>query len=543
MRTQDNWQSYQTAKSSNEFVTEVYRAVHTCVCSALDGLVPEQVQSALDIACGYGDSTKLLIPYARNITGIDPSKSLIEVARASKDLKGVDFIQGCLDDCGTDLGTFDLITGVWYLDQIHTLGNLVKAFQQIDLHLADSGCFCFVVPSATFYSPTTQEIARHANWEIAHSRTTHESSRGIVSFGEGFAPITAWNILLLMRLLSDRFHVHTHDVRGTLVECDALGDLVLEPHFEVICGRKRNRPKCAGELEGKCISFSAGTTSTDPYGFRVLATGAQSKVTKLAKLFPELSGYADRSSILINAYGASLGLDGAMNYVDTYLNKNTFCRALTLAAKEKRLAIVTAQPLIGAEFLLNCCDKQVPFPTRILWAVGGYYLPKSLERTMRLACEERGCSLDIIHCYGVAEIGHTCFAATERGSDGLPLYIQADDNVIARIDEAGELVIESRCPRVTIATSDHGARIGDRWKITSGRERLSEDVQDLLESWTSGEWRLRSGRLQFIDSGWVFQLREGQAANASQTSVRYFEFCEMFGVELTSKPNWGQTSK
>lgn len=284
------------------------------------------------------------------------------------------------------------------------------------------------------------------------------------------------------------------------------------------------------------LSYAAGSTSLEPDGYRLIGQSDGQRLAQLKQIFPCLSGLIAPQSLIINAYPAALGLQGFAPLVDTYLHAPTLIRSLRLAAREFRAVVFAAQPLVGADLLIKAINAGFELPTKMLWATGGYFFPQSLEDFIVGRLAEVGCETQILHCYGVAEIGHTCFAATQRFDSGLPMYRKVVPQVEVEVSPAGFLALSIQGRR--IVTSDHIEQVGDHWLIRNGASRLSPSVSSLLESWTNEDWNRRTGYLRSTETGFAFQLREETENQDPAEEHRYHQFWDRFGGSVQSKPKW-----
>ncbi len=290
------------------------------------------------------------------------------------------------------------------------------------------------------------------------------------------------------------------------------------------------------------FSYSAGSNSRNPYGYRIVDETTNLRLDQLMELFPSVSQFLKQQPLIVSAYPATLGLTGITALVDTYLHPPTFIRALRLAACENASVLLAAQPLVGAELLLQHCKEKMEVPRHILWAVGGYYFPLSLENFIRKILAGKGCDITFLYSYGVAEIGHTCFAGISRLSCGEPLYQKVATEVTARIKEK-ELVLEAGNNR-SVATGDYAQIIQGGWLIKNNITRLAPAIRDELESWTATDWLRRTGNLQTNPEGKItYQLRERKPKKKSKNEIPYYSFWDESDNYPTSKPCWGLTQE
>ena len=293
-------------------------------------------------------------------------------------------------------------------------------------------------------------------------------------------------------------------------------------------------------------SYPAGTTSTAPDGYRRVVGDSDHRWTILHHHFPGLRRFLTSSSLLINAYPAALGLAGRMPLVPHALHRPTFVRGLASAVQEARPVVLAAQPLAGADHLLFAADAERELPSEILWVTGGYPLPRSLEAVVRRRLAERESRLSVLFSYGVAEVGHTCFAADRRDAAGRPIYrclipgLQVD-SVEERSAGVGEesYLVHPNGRRAN--TGDRLEAVADGWRIHSGPKRLAPQVQAELERWDEARWRRRTGYLRFAGSAshrTHFQLRDTIEMAVDRNEVTYHDFADRYGGTFQVKPRW-----
>ncbi len=232
-----NWSNYDTFKSDKEIVMRYYAAVHRCVVLALCLLLKRKVPRALDIACGHGDSTKVLTGFAESIVGVDSSEGLIALAREREFDADVQFVCSTFERFEHTGSGFDLISGSWFLNHVHSENELAATAQRIQAMLNPGGSVLFVVPSDAFTSNRTQKLARVIDWVQAWTNEDVAWTEGIFRFGDEWIPTTVWQPLFLMQQLRPYFDLETWDIKGTLVRENLLPELHSEPPFEVIYGR------------------------------------------------------------------------------------------------------------------------------------------------------------------------------------------------------------------------------------------------------------------------------------------------------------------
>ena len=141
-----------------------------------------------------------------------------------------------------------------------------------------------------------------------------------------------------------------------------------------------------------------------------------------------------------------------------------------------------------------------------------------------------------------AEVGHTCFAAIDRFENGQPRFKKIDDRVSVHGTNSstdGRLILKSNGAEAK--TGDWISRVDNWWKITSNR--IADEVCDTLESWSDYDWSRRTGYLHATQNPrtaeivFTFQLRDS-IRQGNDRDLRFHEFWQEFGGDLTSKPVW-----
>ncbi|MEM6979036.1 MAG: hypothetical protein AAF539_05155 [Planctomycetota bacterium] len=344
----------------------------------------------------------------------------------------------------------------------------------------------------------------------------------------------------------------------------------------------------------RILSYSAGSTSRDPHGFRVIemesgSASGPSKLESLLKIFPSLIEFlrTPAQSLVINAYPASLGSLDGVDLVDTYLHPPTFARAAALAAQQNRPVIVLAQPLTGADmirFLLSQTDATLP--ERLLWACGGTPMPQSLERTVRNWLGDRGCELRVLHCYGLAELDHTLFAALERDEVGRPCFQQINGNLKLQIGPQGlveRMSLNQTIPNNPSDSEEHREvechdqieQHATGFAIGGDETKFSQCVLDYIDTWSDWDWTELTGHLAFDSVGNCFLQRRYRQpinhrslpsgsepamtipmqpnvpvpngwrdlSNMSPIALSFHQFAERFGMTWQQKPCWHHPSR
>lgn len=292
---------------------------------------------------------------------------------------------------------------------------------------------------------------------------------------------------------------------------------------------------------GDVLSYSSGTASRDPYGFRIVRPGGD-LLALLRRRWPDLvRGFGERLPLVLNAYPASLGTFPSAVLVDSYLSHATASRALELASRERMPVVLLGQPLFVADLLLAHAVQERPMPDTLLLGLGGYATPGSLEAFLRALCVAHGVDLSLFYGYGVAEVDAACLIAVRRSASGALVYeargpdvevtLRGSELLLARCDAAGRRLGEP------FATGDHARHEGGGLALWN-HARLDPAVSALLESWTLEDWRRRTGYLRHGTTPKV-QLRKGISPDPrSACEVGFEEFALTFGHSWLLKPCW-----
>ncbi len=306
----------------------------------------------------------------------------------------------------------------------------------------------------------------------------------------------------------------------------------------------------ANLVPGDVLSYSAGSTQTGPDGFRKLrpATGSPRKPSRgrmldvAASRWPELLEFLGDDSILfINAYPASVGTFDFGITVDTYLSPRVLTRALQLGRVAGHPTILLGQPLFVADALLRHVAAGHSLPETLMIWVGGYTMPRALERMLETSIAPHVDELLIIQYFGAAEVDAGCLVARDRNADGELIYLPRDD---VRVEVDGErLLLTLLAPDGTpiierFATGDLARSCRDGWTIRNPK-RLHPRVEAALESWSESDWRRRTGYVRRDgDTIWI-QLREGESPRIDEpTELGFFEFASRFSFSWLDKPTW-----
>ena len=249
--------------------------------------------------------------------------------------------------------------------------------------------------------------------------------------------------------------------------------------------------------------------------------------------WPELlERLGTRPPLVVNAYPATLGEFSFAVTVDSYLSPRTVGRALLLAAREGMTVILLAQPFFAGELLFSLARQERSWPTDVLLATGGYPMPASLERAMVDELAERGCSLEVLHVYGTAEVDAGCMLARREG--GALVYRPRADIDVA-LDAESRIVVGRHDTLDVIHTGDLARPTGDGGYelIASG---ASASAFAALEGWDRATWRRRTGWFTASSDNRIFQARHG--IDPGSDELAFHEFCGRTGMSWLEKPRW-----
>lgn len=334
------------------------------------------------------------------------------------------------------------------------------------------------------------------------------------------------------------------------------------PSIERIGGRR---------MTGKILSYSAGSTSRDPYKFRVINQASPpTKLRSLIETFDELAPFFanPNNALVVDGYPAALGGLDSMTRVVTYLHPPTCARALELAALEDWRAVFIAQPLAGAHLLLSAIEQGIQWPREVLWATGGYPLPASLESLISQSLIDQNCDLTVMQAYGIAELDHTLLAATQRDTQGRPIYHRIDDELtfesgLHERAESSNPFVSLRYKGKLFTNQDLVKPSGSTYRLGGNPTRYDERVVEWLESWQSRDWERFTGylRVRSIDNERCLTLQrrhrlsvagrigpiENELSEIASAAIpqgwviremNHFVFAEHFGMSWQEKPGW-----
>ena len=235
-----SWNGYDGFKTDAQLTQAYYGAVHRCFELALRRLLPEdRVATALDIACGSGQSTQVVGKFARKVIGVDSCEASIELARNTEFAVDTQFVRSPFQEYETE-DSYDLVCAAWFHSNLHSEEEQVAMAKKICGLLRPGGKVCFVVPGESFTSRQMQVISQGMGWHQAWIEQVAEYTRGVFTFdNERWLRTTIWQPMHLMRVYRPWFELSCWDVKGTLVKEERLQPVCMEPPFEVLYGEVR----------------------------------------------------------------------------------------------------------------------------------------------------------------------------------------------------------------------------------------------------------------------------------------------------------------
>jgi len=291
------------------------------------------------------------------------------------------------------------------------------------------------------------------------------------------------------------------------------------------------------QTKGGTVSYSAGSSKLDPLSFRI-AENSSGKIGAAVTLFPTLGKYFQKTPVLINCYPATLGSFESVIYLDTYLRPVNFSRGLMLAETLNTSCIVLGQPLVVLDLLMQHCamETSLPVPKQLLFALGGYYAPASMEGAFTQLLKPSVTEHDILHAYGMAEVDFGCLLGTTRNAEGKILYKIASGEVQVELKN-GQLFLGKTGETPLHNTDDNAVWDKDSLVISPGNKRLNQEILEHLESWNFPKWERQTGHVARVNGDLVFQLREGLEPN-NNSEMEFFNFSRSFKMTWAGKPSW-----
>ncbi|MCP4476279.1 MAG: class I SAM-dependent methyltransferase [Gammaproteobacteria bacterium] len=194
---------------------------------------------ALDIGCGAGDLTKLLLDHAEKIDGVDLSPGLIAKAKAKDELTNITFhCSNFLDYNPTE--HYDFISAIWFHHQLNSREEQEKTRIKISQLLNQQGKFVFLIPSATYPGARASAFLKALNFFHVIIDSCPEYDQMLFPFNNTeWEKYTAWRPLYLYELYKDHFDMNFVDTKKIMVDNDYLTPAYINPLFDILIGEKK----------------------------------------------------------------------------------------------------------------------------------------------------------------------------------------------------------------------------------------------------------------------------------------------------------------
>lgn len=114
---------------------------------ALQGLDIDENTEILDLCCGCGQTTRFLVQYSTQVTGLDVSP--VALQKAARNVPNAKYVEGLAQNIPLPCACFDLVHTSAALHEM-TLEELSAIFQEVDRVLKPGGIFTLV----DFHQPT-----------------------------------------------------------------------------------------------------------------------------------------------------------------------------------------------------------------------------------------------------------------------------------------------------------------------------------------------------------------------------------------------------
>lgn len=128
---------YETSKDqyADEFIYGRYQ-----INDELERLLTKLKPGAkiLDVGCGTGHLANFLHKKGFNVTGIEPSKNMLNFAR--KNFPEIEFVEGISSELPFDANTFDLVISIEVVRYLHP-DDIFKTYKEVNRVLVNDGYF------------------------------------------------------------------------------------------------------------------------------------------------------------------------------------------------------------------------------------------------------------------------------------------------------------------------------------------------------------------------------------------------------------------
>lgn len=291
---------------------------------------------------------------------------------------------------------------------------------------------------------------------------------------------------------------------------------------------------------GDVLSYSAGTSSNSPWGFRTIIPNTNSVANTILQNVPNFYELLEPAPILINCYPAPPAQSPWAILIDTYLSPKTAFRALALAAERKSAVVLAGQPLFLADLIYRAKAMNFSLPNSIVFACGGYPLPLSLERVLKIESDKMGCKkLIFLEFYGVAEIDQQLLVSFSRNQSGQAVYIPRGPEITVSLTTDGAILTFKHPTSGYVIAQGLSEDIFQEYDkgFTIHPNRISKIVAQLIDSWGLMEWERRTGYLALNNGKIIAQLRDGLVPQ-DVNECEYWCFSKEHQLNWLKKPNW-----
>ncbi|ODN41871.1 class I SAM-dependent DNA methyltransferase [Piscirickettsia litoralis] len=236
----DIWGNYDAFKADNSDAIKFFSFVKACIQTGLKKICSsDKLSFALDVGCGAGDLTKLLLDYANHVDAVDLSPSLISKAKQKVELDEINF------ECDNFLNyqsnnKYELISAIWFHHQLNTTENQKDIKDKILEMLTPNGVFIFLIPSATYAHAEAQVLFKQLNFTHAVIDSCPQYHRMVFSFDRvDWDQYTIWSPLYIYQTYQDEFEMEFIDTKKILVDNGYLTLDYIHPVFDVLIGKRK----------------------------------------------------------------------------------------------------------------------------------------------------------------------------------------------------------------------------------------------------------------------------------------------------------------
>lgn len=237
----DNWKDYDSFKSSSKLTKAYYDLVAKCLHQAIKNFENlDKFQNSLDIACGFGDSTKLLLENSKHIDAVDISKALIGKAKENPDLEQVNFYCSNFLDYVTEK-KYDFLMGSWFHNQLKSEDEQMLAYKKIKNISTTNARFIFLFPNEHFNDSKTITFTKLAG--LDQKVLARDSKYIKISYsmnGSPEAEMFCWTPSYLLKLYQKDFECYYFNCQNLLQQSVLYTQKLIEDvPFSVLVGHKK----------------------------------------------------------------------------------------------------------------------------------------------------------------------------------------------------------------------------------------------------------------------------------------------------------------